>query len=334
MSSRPSLLVVIVNYRTPALVVECLRSLEPEIRAHSNAKVMVVDNASGDGSVDIIATAISRQGWSHWATAQASPVNGGFAYGNNYAIESALKSSEPPENFWLLNPDTVVRPGAMLALADFLMQHPTAGICGGGIDEPDGKPWPFAFRFPNVLSEIERGFNFGPVTRLLRPWMVRQEMGEKPARVDWVCGASMMVRRKVIEAIGLMDQEYFLYFEETDYCLQAGRAGIECWYVPQSRVIHIAGQSTGVTAKVDKPRRLPRYWFDSRRRYFIKNHGRIYAVTADIVWMIAFVLGRLRRWLQLKPNDAPPHYLTDFFRNSALLQSSINGGVVREQART
>lgn len=324
----PSVLVVVVNYRTPALVVDCLRSLESEVGAYGNASVAVVENASGDGSEDIISKAIRDNNWSAWARLLSSPVNGGFAYGNNYAIAPALASENPPDFIWLLNPDTVVLPGALRILANFMIEHPQIGICGGELNSKDGQPWPFAFRFPNVLSELERGFGFGLVTNLLRPWVVRQRMGDAPAPVDWVCGATMMVRRQVVERIGLMDQEYFLYFEETDYCLQAKRAGFECWYLPQSRIIHISGQSSGVTGHSDQLRRLPRYWYDSRRRYFVKNHGRAYAVATDLTWMAAHVLGRVRRRLQLKRNDLPPHYLSDFFRYSSLCQSSIDGGVV------
>ena len=153
-------------------------------------------------------------------------------------------------------------------------------------------------------------------------------MDDQPRQVDWLPGASMMIRQEVFRAIGLMDESYFLYFEETDFCLQARRAGWHCWYVPQSRVLHIAGQSTGVTAALERPRRLPAYWFESRRRYFIKNHGRGYAAAADVLWMLAFASWRVRRWLLRRPDPAPPWQLLDFFRHSALWNSRIEGGVL------
>lgn len=318
-----SVMVVIVNYRTSALVIECLRSLESQIRQHANATVTVVDNASGDHSAEKIAEAINTSGWSSWARVLESPVNGGFAYGNNFAIRPALASANPPDCFWLLNPDTVARPNSLNALSDFMRDHPEVGIGGGGVDLSDGTPWRVAFRFPTMLSELERGFAFGPVTRLLASKVVTRAMGDVPERVDWICGASMMIRRTVFETIGLMDEDYFLYFEETDYSLHASRAGIQTWYVPQSRIIHIAGQSTGVTAKTDTPKRLPAYWFNSRRRFFVKNYGRLYAAVTDILWMLAYSLGRLRLWMQRKPHAPTPHYLADFFRHSALWTSHI-----------
>jgi GT2 family glycosyltransferase len=138
----------------------------------------------------------------------------------------------------------------------------------------------------------------------------------------------MLVRREVPQAIGLMDEEYFLYFEETDYCLQARKAGWECWYLPDGRVIHISGQSSGVTGKDSNLRRVPSYWFDSRRRYFVKNHGYLYAIATDISCIAAHLLGTVRRWLQRKRDNAPPHYLADFIRHCSLATRSIAGGVV------
>lgn len=320
----PPVLVVIVNYRTGDLVVDCLRSLEPDVQSQPGASVVIVDNDSGDDSAQTIAAAIATSGWASWASLVQAPINGGFAYGNNLAIDSAMKSATPPDLFWLLNPDTVIRPGALRTLTEFMANNPAVSICGGGIEEANGEHWPYAFRFHSILSEIERAAGFSPVSKLLARHIVARRMGPGPAQVDWVSGATMMVRRTTVERIGLMDEDYFLYFEEVDYCLQAHRAGLECWYLPSSRIMHISGQSTGVTAKTDTPKRLPAYWFESRRRYFAKNHGRLYAACSDVAWMLSYCLGSLRRWLQRKPGSSPPRLLADFLRHSSLWHSHAN----------
>jgi GT2 family glycosyltransferase len=315
----PYLLVVIVNYRTAKLTVNCLRSLAPEVQSLPGTQVVVVDNASGDDSVATISGAIAAAGWGDWATLLPSDHNGGFAYGNNLAIRPTLNTDNSPAYYLLLNPDTEVRPNALKTLLDFMEQHPEVGISGSGLEEADGTPWSIAFRFPSIWSEIDDGFRLGIVSKLLSKWVVAQQMGDRPQQVDWLPGASMMIRRQVFETAGLMDEGYFLYYEETDFCLTANRAGWSCWYVPQSQVMHISGQSTGVTGKKAVPKRQPQYVFDSRRRYFVKNHGLLYAALADAVWLVGFSLWRCRRAVFRKPDYDPPYFLWDFFRNSVLV---------------
>jgi N-acetylglucosaminyl-diphospho-decaprenol L-rhamnosyltransferase len=135
---------------------------------------------------------------------------------------------------------------------------------------------------------------------------------------DWVAGASLIVRRAVFDAVGLLDSAYFLYFEEVDFCRKAARAGWPCWYVPASRVVHLVGQSSGVTDTRKPARRVPRYWFESRRRYFRGAHGSLYTLLADVAWVTGFALWRLRRFVQRKPDTDPPHLLWDFLRYNYL----------------
>jgi len=136
--------------------------------------------------------------------------------------------------------------------------------------------------------------------------------------IDWICGASMMVRSAVFGAIGGLDENYFLYFEETDFCLRAKRAGYSTWYVPGSRVMHILGQSTGVTERNVLPKRLPAYWFESRRRYFTAAHGVYYAMAVDIVALVAHGIGTVKRFGQRRTDRGTPHYLADLLRHSVL----------------
>ncbi len=238
--------IIIVNYRTPGLVLDCLHSLQSEIRDHVNGRVIVVDNASNDGSVEHLRTSIKAANWK-WVELLPLERNGGFAFGNNAAIRMLLQSSQPPDYFHLLNPDTYIRPGAVKELVDFLEIHPAVGIAGSRLENPDGSSQCSAFRFHGVWSELERGLRFGAISKILQRWMVAPPTRDIPHRADWVNGASMMVRRAVFETIGLMDDDFFLYYEETDFCRRARLAGWPCWFVPASRVVHLEGQSTGAT---------------------------------------------------------------------------------------
>jgi GT2 family glycosyltransferase len=317
-----STLIVIVNYRTADLTVDCLRSLDAEVKSLPDISVVITDNHSADDSPKHIQQAIKQNNWDTWATLTPLPRNGGFAYGNNQAIQPALDSDTPPDFVLLLNPDTVIRPGAVAKLIQFMHDNPNAGIAGSRLEDPDGTPQRSAFRFPSTRSELDDGLRLGLVSKLLKNKSVAPPVRDDTHQTDWVAGASMIVRRQVFQDIGLMDEAYFMYYEEVDFCLRANRAGWPCFYVPQSRVVHLVGQASGVTVQNTRPKRRPDYWFDSRRRYFVKNHGQLHAFITDAAWAFAYATYRLRRLIQRKPDTDPPKLLYDFIRHSVLLKGA------------
>jgi GT2 family glycosyltransferase len=137
--------------------------------------------------------------------------------------------------------------------------------------------------------------------------------------VDWVSGASILLRASLLKTVGPMDEGYFLYFEEVDYCRAIQKAGYQVWHHPASRVIHHVGAATGISnTRLQAPRR-PTYWFDSRRRYFLKNHGLIKAVVADCLWLVGYASWKLRNIVQRKPDSNPPYFMRDFFSHSIIV---------------
>ncbi|HET8706653.1 MAG TPA: hypothetical protein VFM46_10160, partial [Pseudomonadales bacterium] len=126
---------------------------------------------------------------------------------------------------------------------------------------------------------------------------------------------SFMMRRQMLEQIGLFDENFFLYFEETDLCKRAKQAGWSTYYIPSSRVTHIGSVSTGMK-NTSKP--VPSFWFQSREHYFRKNHGSAYLMLANVLWLIGFAIWRLRRIIQRKPDTDPPNLMRDFFRHNFL----------------
>jgi len=310
--SRVRLLVVIVNYRTAELTIDCLRSLEEEVRALGGVHVVVTDNGSNDGSAERIAGALVRQHWNDWAELLPLEHNRGYSAGNNAAIRPALEQ-DPPDYVLLLNSDTLVRPAALAELVRFMDAHPAVGIAGSRLEDLDGNQEHSGFRFPSMISELESGLRWGVFSRLVPDRVVAPAPVNVAHAVDWVAGASLMVRRQVFDDIGLLDEGYFLYFEEVDFCFKARRAGWSCWYLPESRVVHLVGRSTGVTVRRNPPRR-PRYWWESRYRFFTRNYGRLYTFVTDLIWMAAYSTWRVRRRLQRKPDNDPPHMLADFLR--------------------
>ncbi len=316
---RPRVRIVIVNYRTPDLTIECLASIDRErAKLAEPLEAVVVENRSEDGSEEKIRTAI-RARFSAFASLIPSPENGGFAYGNNAGIRPALESDAPPDYFFLLNPDTEVLPGGIGTLLSFMDATPSAGIAGPRIESGGNVVQHSAFRFPTVAGELERGMSLGILSKLLERWVEAPPIRTDTHQTDWVSGAAMIIRREVVESIGLMDETYFLYYEEVDFCLRAHRAGWSCWYLPESGVVHRAGAATGVSHDDEhqqKRKRLPRYWFESRRRYFEKNYGAGYAGLADLAYGAGFGLWRLRTKIQRKPDHQPPRVLEDLVRVS------------------
>lgn len=268
MSELPFVSIIIVNYRTSKLIIDCLSSLHKERSIFCCFNVVVVDNSSGDNSIQYLTDEIAKREWNTWVSLLALNKNGGFAYGNNRAIEKILASTQVPDYLWLLNPDTVVHTGACKCLVEFLETHPDVGIAGSRLEDGDGTVLISAFRDHSVMGEFLAGMRLGFLDALCSRWLVAfLSVSTGPYRTDWVSGASMMVRREVFEQVGLLDEEYFMYYEEVDFCLRARKVDWQCWHVPQSRVIHLVGAASGIDTRKKSSRR-PSYWFESRRRFF------------------------------------------------------------------
>lgn len=306
--------VIIVTYKSASLTIECLRSIDRELNTSGlSIRAIVIDNASGD--FETVAAGIRSNRWSAWATCVMAPSNGGFAYGNNLGIQLAL-SGGPVSYFYLLNPDTELRAGAVGSLVGFMESHGAVGIAGGSFENQDGSDWPMAFRFPSLLSELYGGLQLAVIARLFPSSVVPREMTPQTQPTDWICGAAMMIRASVVSAIRGFDENYFLYFEETDFCRRALRAGFTTWYVPESRVMHISGQSTKVTGAAERSRRLPAYWFDSRRRYLAVTFGLRWAMVIDVVAITSLSLGWFKRLVLRR--QSIPFFLRDLLTHTIL----------------
>ncbi len=287
---------------------------------------MVVDNFSTDGSVEMLMNAITHEDWSDWLSIMPLDRNGGFAFGNNAGIRVALSSANKADYVMLLNPDTVIRPGAISALVTFMNSHPNVGIAGSLLENAEGGVECSAHRKHSPLGELDSGARLGLLSRLLSRYNVSPPPRAHAHPCDWVSGASMIVRRAVLEQIGCMDEGYFLYFEEADFCWRAKNAGWEIWYVPESRVMHLEGVSTGIRTKA---KRRAKYWYDSRRRFFVKHYGVIGLAAADILWALGRTTLLFRRLFGLgggSSGEDPTCFMYDLLWGD--LKSFLTGRVL------
>jgi GT2 family glycosyltransferase len=211
----------------------------------------------------------------------------------------------------LLNPDTVVRPGALRALVEFMASHPEAGIAGSLIENPDGGVDRSAHRMPSPFGELDGAARLGMLSRLLQRYSVSPPLRDEAHECDWVSGAAMIVRKQVLEQVGPLDEGYFLYFEEVDFCCRARNAGWQVWYVPQARVLHLEGAATGIRTAA---KRRPAYWYDSRRRFFVKHHGLGGLLLADLLWAVgrlSFLLRNALGFGKQRGHADPKHFMLD-----------------------
>jgi len=311
MSKPPGdLVVVVLNYNMGELVVECLRSLEAEVR-DLGARVIVADNHSPDGSLGLVAAAIERHGWGGWVQTLALPRNGGFAYGNNHAIQAAL--NDPTIRFvYLLNPDTLMHPGGISRVRDYLLTHPEVGIAGARVCWPDGALNSGPHATPSPLGELASASRVGRLKQ--RFGRAAHDLESPAVDCDWVSGAAFCVRREVFETVGLLDEGYFLYFEEVDFCVRAKRAGWRVIYLRDAQVTHHEGQATGI----HDGRRKPAYWFESRRRFFSKTYGVGGLLAADLCWLAGRSLRLLREAVTRTPEPDAQQLTFDLLRSDAL----------------
>jgi GT2 family glycosyltransferase len=308
------LFVVVLCYRVADLTIDCLRSLSGEIGRVPGAKVGLLENGTGGDSAERLRRAIRDNGWSSWVDLTVVHPNRGFTGGNNLLIRPALESADPPDYVLLLNSDTIVKEHALDSLVEFMDSHPRAGIAGSQLLTLEGKVGASPFRFLGVATELDRGLRLGIISKLLSPWGVEPPKPTETTVVDWVAGASMILRRTMLEEIGLLDEGLYTYFDDVDICLRARRAGWETWYVPGSKVIHLVGSSTGVTDR--STNRCPAYWLQARRRFFLKSYGKAYTALVDFMFIFGYSLWRLRRRVQRKTDTDPPQLLIDSIRHS------------------
>lgn len=314
----PTILTIVLNYKTAQMTIDAAAAARVAM-AGLPGEIVIVDNDSRDGSFDQIRLHIEKAGWDRTRVI-ASPVNGGYGAGNNVGIRAGLSDGSRPDFIYIINSDAFAQPDAIRVLYDHMQANPKTAFAGSYIQGESGDRHTSTFRFPSLFSEIEGAIQFGPVTRMFRNYRVPIEDIDGTGPVDWLAGASLMMRQDVLDEIGLFDEKFFLYFEETDLCRRASMAGYQVVFVRESVVMHLGSVSTGMKTW----QRTPDYWFDSRFYYFSKNHGKVYASCATLLHLAFGGLHSVRCKLTGKPSGMSPAFLRSLARHdlNALLSST------------
>ena len=237
--------VIVVNYRTPDLTLACIKSLVHARASFKNFQIILVDGGSGDGSAEILKDAVAAQNLDDIVKLLPLPLNGGFAFANNRAMMALTSQGDLPDYIALINPDARVTSGALETLSTMLDEKLDAGAVGALLIHEDGRPQGSAFRFPTLLSEFCRGARTGAINRLLRQ-SSQHIVATHACQVPWVTGAAVMLRTAALQSVGLFDEGFFLYYEETELMLRMQKAGWITWHEPNARVIHAGGAATNI----------------------------------------------------------------------------------------
>lgn len=275
----PDVSVVIVSWNTRAMTLACLASL-PAAAQRATWDAWVVDNASADDS----AAAIRRE--QPAAHVIANPTNVGFAAANNQGIHSSRG-----RYVLLLNSDTLMAPGALDVLVDLADAHPRAGVVGAILLNPDGSYQSGPTPFPSVWNELLSVTGLG--RRLsFRGYPSKPEpQARHVQRADYVGGACMLARREAIDGVGGLDEGYFMYGEESDWCWRMQKAGWEVWYTPDAEITHFGGQSTRQVRDA-----MTVALYRSKVRFFRVHRGALSAmILTAIVVAVTQVRWALRR---------------------------------------
>jgi GT2 family glycosyltransferase len=262
----PEISVIVLSWNTRDLLAACLSSIL-STAGHLDIAILVVDNASSDGSQEMVAQQFPQ------VRLIANAENLGFARANNQAMSLC-----EGRYALLLNSDAMATPGAFQALADLADAQPRAGIVGAQLRNPDGSFQASHTPFPNLWQEFLILSGLGRL--LLGPWYPSRQAGEgkSPRKVDYVEGACMLVRPQAFKEVGGLDEGYFMYAEEVDWCYDMRQAGWEVWYQPEARIIHHGGGSS--------QHRKPQQEADlyrSRVRFFRKHYGTLTVVALKVL---------------------------------------------------
>jgi hypothetical protein len=295
-----NLVVVIVCYRSADLAIDALASLEREIPTVPDSRVIVCENGTGPESTQLIREAIEANGWGDWVSLVEINPNRGFAGGNNAVLRDLLEWKTPPRYVMLLNSDTIVRPGALRSLYDAAESHPEAGVIGPRLEWPDGTAQISCFRHQSPVTEFLAAARTGIITRMFGNHEVPIAVTDSPIEPPWLSFACAIIRRETLQQVGVLDDGYYLYFDDVDYGRRAWNAGWHVLYWPDAHVVHLRGRSNPVKEMTAQRKRRPKYLYFSRSRYFAKFYGRFGLWLTNLCWLAGRSISLIRELLWLK----------------------------------
>jgi len=283
--------VSIINYKTADMTLTCVQSALDDLEGY-NACVVITDNQSQDGSVEKIEAWIAARPEGIPVILVKSETNSGFSGGNNQGFAACDAAF-----YLVLNSDAYIKPGFFKALLDAAETQPNVGFFAPRIDFEEGGTQNSCFRFHSPAGEFLRCAKMRLFERILPNRSVTLGPDPDRSQIQWASFACLLLRAEMMQQIGPMDEGYFLYFEDSEYCLRGYRAGWPVAYVPNARAVHLRGGSGPVKSLEKRKSELPRYFYAARTRFFYQAYGRLGLLSANLCWYLGRICKHAARLL-------------------------------------
>ncbi|MDF3128256.1 glycosyltransferase family 2 protein [Kiritimatiellaeota bacterium B1221] len=285
------LVIHLLNYRTPDLTIDCLYSLAKERANYADFKVMLIDNASGDDSVPRFEEILTKEAWSDWVEFLPLPKNLGFAGGNNASINQCLEQESCPPYQLLLNSDTLVHAGALKLSMEWMREHTDAGAFSCMLRNADGSVQNVCRKFPRPDRETARALGLPYILPKWFHWAELEDMDwdretAVSREVEWVGGAFMLLRTEAIRKAGVLNEDFFFYGEDCEWCYRLRSFGWKIYFDPTASITHFGGGSSDTTRLLDKRREILTW----KARFMVQRccYGRVAALWVRAVYIYAF----------------------------------------------
>jgi GT2 family glycosyltransferase len=312
MGSPATLTVIILNFRTPDITIDCLRTLAPEAAQNPLMKVVLIDNNSGDDSVPKIRAAIEENGWSSgWLEFRPLEKNLGFAGGNNLILREQMALPQPPKYQLLLNSDTLVRPGCIATCIAIMEADPKVGAMSCMLRNRDGSVQNACRKFPTPLLASLGALGLPWLFPRLFSWSdMDDESWDRTANardVEWIGGAYFLARTAALAQAGVMDEEFFFLGEDCEWCHRIWKNGWRIRFDPSAEIVHLGGASSDET----RVRNFAKNVHTWKARFLVqrKCYGTVAETTVRSLYLASFALRIAFLWITLRGRSPKADFL-------------------------
>lgn len=301
--------IVIVNYQTAGMLIDCISKMLDTIDFKSVA-ICIVDNFSNDGSYETIKDWVEDKQLSENVLLVRAATNGGFSAGNNIGIKAISA-----KYYLLLNSDAYIKQSSIDRLKKTFTLDPKIGLASPRLTWEDGTPQESTFNFFHPITEFVHQANTGVISSRLQKYVVAEAVNATARVVPWTSFACVMISSECIAKVGYLDEGFFMYFEDVEYCDRMRRTGFKVFHNPTASAVHLRGGSSSVKKNIARKKRLPKYYYQSRSRFYFKKYGYLGLFTANMFWYFGRGVSLCRQWMGRKDKAALEGQWKDIWAN-------------------